>query len=44
MLAEAEGLQLEEKLQRALIMSPNQVEAVKANFEKRAPVFADVEV
>ena len=36
-----EGLVLEEELQRALIASPNQVEAVRANFEKRAPVFAD---
>lgn len=43
-VGEGEGLQLEEKLQRALIRSPNQVEAVKANFEKRAPVFADVDV
>ena len=31
----AEGLKLEEKLQRGLIGSENQVEAVKANLEKR---------
>ena len=43
-LPEGAGLELEEKLQRALIRSPNQVEAVQANFEKRAPLFADVDV
>jgi hypothetical protein len=32
---------LEEQLQRSLIGKPNQVEAVKANLEKRAPVFKD---
>lgn len=37
------GLKLEEKLQLALIGSPNQTEAVKANFEKRDPKFADPE-
>ena len=37
----AEGLQLEEALQRSLIGKPNQLEAVKANFEKGAPKFAD---
>ena len=36
-----EGLQLEEKLQATLIGSPNQVESVRANFEKRAPDFKD---
>lgn len=35
------GLGLEASLQTALIGSPNQVEAVKANFENRAPKFAD---
>lgn len=35
------GLELEEELQVGLIGSPNQVEAVKANFEKRLPDFAD---
>ena len=35
------GLQLEEELQVGLIGSPNQIEAVKANFEKRIPDFAD---
>ena len=37
----AEGLQLEEDLQRSLMGSPNQMEAVQANFEKRAPRFRD---
>jgi len=40
---EREGLQLEEDLQRKLIGSPNQLEAVSANMQKRAPVFADPE-
>jgi enoyl-CoA hydratase/carnithine racemase len=35
------GLGLEEKLQLSLIGSPNQSEAVRANFEKRDPVFED---
>jgi enoyl-CoA hydratase/carnithine racemase len=33
------GLQLEANLQAKLIGSENQVEAIRANFEKRAPVF-----
>ena len=37
----ADGLRLEENLQRSLIGRPNQVESVKANFEKRAPRFSD---
>ena len=37
------GLKMEAALQRGLIGSPNQIEAVKANFEKRAPDFADPE-
>jgi enoyl-CoA hydratase/carnithine racemase len=37
------GLKMEETLQRGLIGSPNQIEAVKANFEKRAPDFQDPE-
>jgi len=37
------GLRLEAKLQGALIGRPNQVEAVKANLEKRAPEFSDPE-
>jgi enoyl-CoA hydratase/carnithine racemase len=37
------GLQLEEELQRSLLGKPNQVEAVRANLEKRAPKFRDVE-
>ena len=35
------GLELESKLQVALIGSPNQVEAVKANFENRPAQFRD---
>jgi enoyl-CoA hydratase/carnithine racemase len=38
----AEGLKLEESLQRSLIGSPNQVEAVQANLEKRDASFRDV--
>ena len=38
-----EGLETEERLQVSLIGSHNQVEAVTANMEKRAPNFADVE-
>lgn len=38
-----EGLLLEEKLQRTVIGTPNQLEAVKANMEKRAPKFSDPE-
>jgi len=37
----AEGLQLEETLQRSLMGAPNQMEAVRANLEKRAPRFQD---
>ncbi|MBW2500152.1 MAG: crotonase/enoyl-CoA hydratase family protein [Deltaproteobacteria bacterium] len=37
------GLELESKLQTELLGSPNQVEAIKANFEKRAPDFDDPE-
>jgi enoyl-CoA hydratase/carnithine racemase len=36
-----EGLRLEESLQRSLIGSPNQLEAVQANLAKRAPQFSD---
>ena len=36
-----EGLRLEEQPQRNLIGSANQVEAVQANIEKRAPEFRD---
>lgn len=36
-----EGLELEASLQVGLIGSPNQVEAVKANFSKRSPRFKD---
>jgi enoyl-CoA hydratase/carnithine racemase len=39
-----EGLRLEESLQRTLIGTPNQVEAVTANFEKRAPHFKNRDV
>jgi enoyl-CoA hydratase/carnithine racemase len=39
----ASGLALEERIQRSLMGKPNQVEAVRANLEKRAPKFRDVE-
>jgi enoyl-CoA hydratase/carnithine racemase len=39
----ADGLRLEESLQRTLIGTPNQIEAATANFEKRPPTFADRE-
>lgn len=38
----AEGLIQETEEQLALIGSPNQIEAVRANLEKRSPAFADV--
>jgi enoyl-CoA hydratase/carnithine racemase len=38
-----EGLRLEERLQASLIGSSNQVEAVRANLEKRDPKFSDPE-
>tara|TARA_Y100001933_G_scaffold41151_2_gene37789 strand:- start:1546 stop:2349 length:804 start_codon:yes stop_codon:yes gene_type:complete len=38
---ERTGLMLESKLQTDLIGTPNQIEAVKANFENRAPQFSD---
>lgn len=37
----ADGFAAEERMIRSLIASPNQVEAVTAYFEKRAPNFAD---
>ena len=37
----ADGLRLEESLQLTLIGTPNQVEAVQANMEKRTPRFKD---
>lgn len=43
MVDDAEGLRLEEKLQMKVIGGPNQVEAVMANMQKRAPDFADPE-
>ena len=36
-----EGLELEGKLQRDLIGGANQIEAVRANLERRAPAFHD---
>ncbi len=39
----ADGLRLEAQLQGTLIGKPNQLEAVKANLEKRAPRFRDPE-
>jgi enoyl-CoA hydratase/carnithine racemase len=38
-----DGFILESELQRNLVGSPNQVEAVRANLEKRAPAFEDPE-
>jgi len=38
-----DGLKLEESLQGGLIASPNQVESVKANMQKRQPEFKDPE-
>lgn len=38
---ERAGLELESVLQTELIGSPNQVEAIQANFQKRAPQFQD---
>jgi enoyl-CoA hydratase/carnithine racemase len=38
-----EGFRLEEAIQRSLIGSPNQLEAVQSNLEKRAPRFVDPE-
>ncbi len=35
------GLQLEEQLQKTLLGKPNQIEAVRANAEKRDPRFVD---
>ena len=43
LLGLAEGFALEERLQAGLIGKPNQVEAVKANLEKRQPEFKDPE-
>jgi enoyl-CoA hydratase/carnithine racemase len=37
----ADGFRAEERTIRSLIGTPNQVEAVRANLEKRAPSFAD---
>lgn len=39
----ADGLRLEAELQASLIGKPNQLEAVKANMERRAPSFRDPE-
>jgi enoyl-CoA hydratase/carnithine racemase len=39
----ADGMKLEESLQLSLIGKPNQLEAVQANMQKRAPQFADAE-
>jgi enoyl-CoA hydratase/carnithine racemase len=41
LLSLEDGFLLEEKLQRALLGSPNQIEASMANFEKRPPNFRD---
>lgn len=39
----AEGLRIEADIQKTLIGKPNQLEAVRANMEKRPPEFADPE-
>jgi len=39
----AEGLALEARLQSGLMLQPNQIEAVMANMQKRAPRFRDPE-
>jgi enoyl-CoA hydratase/carnithine racemase len=41
LLGVAEGLRLEETLQRGLLGSANQIEAVQANMQRRAPEFRD---
>jgi enoyl-CoA hydratase/carnithine racemase len=41
--SEAEGLLIEEEIQRTVIGEPNQLEAVRANMEKREPKFEDPE-
>ena len=38
--SDARGLEIEEKLQATLLMTPNQKEAVMASMQKRAPSFA----
>lgn len=38
----ARGLLMESELEMTLIGTPNQLEAVAANFEKRAPIFKDL--
>lgn len=40
-LGDAEGLRLEEGLQRSVLGKPNQLEAVRANLEGRPPAFRD---
>jgi enoyl-CoA hydratase/carnithine racemase len=40
-LSIADGLRLEERMQRNLVGSANQLEAVQANMQKRAPEFRD---
>jgi len=42
-LDEAAGLRLEEEIQRSVMGKKNQLEAVRANMEKREPVFEDPE-
>ncbi len=39
----ARGLMMESELETTLVGTPNQLEAIAANFEKRAPVFKDPE-
>jgi enoyl-CoA hydratase/carnithine racemase len=41
LVGEAEALRIEEEIQRTVIGSPNQLEAVRANMEKREPEFEE---
>jgi enoyl-CoA hydratase/carnithine racemase len=43
LVSTGDGLRMEESLQRSLIGRPNQIEAVQANMQKRAPQFSDAE-
>jgi hypothetical protein len=41
MLGVADGLRLEERLQRSLLGTPNQIEAVASKMQKRPSQFRD---
>ncbi len=40
-MSEAEALSLEARLQLGIMGTPNQMEAIRASLEKRAPKFTD---